>query len=138
MRVDSGRGDAVDHEPGDHVHADDERREAERDAATARGFAGGHHRPEIAPGQPRFVAREPDGGAGLDHAVTPPSFRKPRSGCPESITTSEDCFAVTVVMDSGLALRAPRNDGDLVTAFTQLPPLRPRARGTYPPGSHCR
>jgi hypothetical protein len=70
MLVDDGGGEAADHEPGDHVHADDESRDAKRDAAAARRLTGGHHRQEIAPGEPRFVAREPDGGAGLDHGLT--------------------------------------------------------------------
>ena len=70
MLVDDGGGEAANHEVGDRMHADDEGRNAERDAAAARRLAGGHHRHPIAPGEPQFVAREPDSGAGLDHGVT--------------------------------------------------------------------
>jgi hypothetical protein len=43
---------------------------------------------------------------GVSHEINS-SFRKPRSGCLESTLT-------ILVMDSGLALRAPRNDDDWV------------------------
>jgi hypothetical protein len=80
MLVDDSGGEAADHEVRDRVHADDEGRDAERDAAAARRLAGGHHRHPIAPGEPRFVAREPDGSAGLDHGVTLFLPRKAREG----------------------------------------------------------
>ena len=80
MLVDDSGGEAADHEVRDRVHADDEGRDAERDAAAARRLAGGHHRHPIAPGEPRFVAREPDSSAGLDHGVTLFLPRKAREG----------------------------------------------------------
>src|SRR6516225_2561234 len=48
--------------------------------------------------------------------ISRPSFRMPRSGSPESIfadgaESTRHQPARPVVMDSGLALRAPRNDG---------------------------
>jgi len=67
--VDDGRVEAADRKVGDHVHADHEGCQAERNAAAARRLAGGHHCHPIAPGEPRFVACEPDRGAGLYHGA---------------------------------------------------------------------
>ncbi len=56
-------------------------------------------------------ARRPAGASGVNLRYSNASFRKPRSGCPESVATVGAGSARVVVMDSRLALRATRNDG---------------------------
>ena len=63
--VGRGIGGRADDEIGDRVHENDEGDKADDDAAHAGATAGGHHRQPVAPGEPRFVPREPDRGAGL-------------------------------------------------------------------------
>jgi hypothetical protein len=52
------------------VHQDHEDGKADGDLPQALAPASGHHRDPIAPGEPRFVPRKPQRGAGLDHGIS--------------------------------------------------------------------
>ena len=64
LLVDRRIGIAADHPIGDEMHEDDEGGDGDADLAQAFAPAGGDHRQPIAPGEPRLVLREPEGGAG--------------------------------------------------------------------------